>query len=216
METMIELPPLVSEAISIGVGAACLWLVKFVTEQIRARKHEKQSGAIFEAVESGVKILGWLNSVMVDLQASRVLVICAKNGGDVPKPGSSLSATMIYEVFQGEGSASLRGDFVSVSLDWHYLSMLQDLRHKGHIVLVRKDMPEGSILRNTYEQTAADWAIVYEIMAAPGKYFYLVLPFGPGVPVEMSTSHHFEYQVRVLANKIKVELEEHYDQPESQ
>ena len=122
-------------------------------EKEKAKEERKKStDALPEALRAGRNIYVILNALLVELKAKRVLVLCASNGGGVPRPGGKLRATVIYEVYQGDGVDPVLRDFQEQALDEQCINLLLAVERENTATMVTEQMPR-CMLKTIYLAT---------------------------------------------------------------
>ena len=155
--------------------------------------------SIIQKVTSDIaNILYYMDDVLLNTDAIKVLLMKCHNGGEVPSISGPLYATVLYEV-KKPNEPSTAGRWQCQPLDDAYIKMLISLFKEKKIVNETDKMVDG-ILKDTYMADGVSFAKVLEVFTTKGKYFYLSILFRKPV-TDLRPEERDE--IRNCVNKIK-------------
>lgn len=176
-----------------GGTKAILDLVRWAVERRDRAQGPTGITSVFATVS---RINTHLRTLKHDTCADRALLLRASNGGSIPRPGSRLFSSVVYEIVK-PGVPPLADTWQSQELDAPYVAMLVEIDTRGYVYLRTEDMVE-STLRTAYEANGVVAACVFDANGdrdSKTSYFYGSLTW-TNVDDLPSTS--------ILANEVRV------------
>lgn len=159
--------------IAFASGGALAAFIRGAFDIIKARMETKR--AFPATIKKMNSIYTLMNELKSEIKSDRILILAAKNGGGVPRPGAHLYMSVLFEVFDS--------NFTSVSEYWQsrlvdeqYVKVLGQLEEKEIVVLETQGMESG-ILKETYEAQKIDGSILAKVKEADNNYYFISCSF---------------------------------------
>lgn len=128
-------------------------------DRLEASKPSESRG-ITRVFRSVSRIMGAMRALRESTRGTRVVLLRASNGGQIPKPGSRLYSSVVYEDYE-DGVAAVSATWQKQELDAHYVDLLVDVDREGHIYLDVEDLPGQCILGDAYQAMGVVAACVF-------------------------------------------------------
>lgn len=154
-------------------------------------------------MKSRIDVYDVLNELKNAVDSPRTLVLYTEDGGGLPKPGSPLYITILYEATDKEVT-SIKHDIQHILTDESYDMMLSTLITDAIFISKTTDLSSG-ILRQFYEMDEINSTIVVPILQTKKRFYYLSVAFKAEHSYEELTS--LTLRVVLAANKLKSLLE---------
>lgn len=173
-------------------GGALAAIIKGVFDVVKIRLEQRR--AFPETIKKMRKIYTLMDNLKADVGCDRVLILSAKNGGGIPRPGGHLYVSVLFETFDS--------DFVSVAEWWQnrrvdeqYVNMLCGLEEdKEGIIKLTTDKMKKSMLKDTYETEGVEASVVAKIKETGDRYYFISCNFKDGrkidLPTRVSVANH--------------------------
>jgi len=113
-----------------------------------------------------------MNSIISETEAERVVIFKSKNGSGMPRLGSRLHTSAVYEMHSHNYAHNLVERYENVSLDGDYISMLLDLQTSGMVRLVVDKMNE-SLLKTIYKTEGIKYSELYYLHTTESGMYYV-------------------------------------------
>lgn len=159
--------------IELLTGGGAVALLGFLRFLIRRRDRNDAESAAHMVAD----IYRSLTAIVATTKANRALVLRTSNGGGIPRVGSPLYSTAIYEVFN-DATEPVSGAWEKQYLDRGYVSLVSDLLREGRVRVMTKELPPGSILRDTYESLRVEFSDVFLLYQSRASIYYLSVDYG--------------------------------------
>lgn len=145
-----------------GVGSFLFYLYK---------KKEEDFPKYFENVSS---VYDTLNELMIEVKPSRILLLCAHNGGGIPQVGKPFFSTILHEVVRDLDPG--KKSWQNQPLDQAYIKILSEM-YMSDMYTIRTEDMETSILKNLYLDVGIQQSILVKIGVHQKKLYFLSLNF---------------------------------------
>lgn len=157
--------------IALGIGG----MLKTLLDYYIAYNKTKIKGDFQKQIDLINQTYSILNDILVQHNASRVVLLKTTNGGGVPKLGCLLYSSIIYEVYQNHQKA-IKQKWQSIKVDESYVEMLFEVLKKGYSLVSTGGIKKG-LLRTLYEKEGIDQSLVYYIKENKTDFIYLSINF---------------------------------------
>ena len=171
------MPEGITEFLSGGSLVALLGFIRWAFEYYR--KNGKSTSSY--ATRQIAKIYTHLNDIVGATRANRAVILKASNGGSIPRVGSTMYSSVVYEVF-GEGQLPVSHMWEKQPLDEPYMRMLSDLLTTGKVTLHTDEMTKSSLLRDVYISQKVGSSYVYLVHKNPQSIYYMSVTFPENAP----------------------------------
>lgn len=173
-----------------------LYLVKeFVSGVKKYREHRRKR---FDYVVPRTEtVYEEMNALMNEVDAGRVMLLKAHNGGDRPALGKRLYSSAVYEVYN-KGVESIKHSWQGQELDESYIKMLVGIIGTDQVVLDLGKMEDG-MLKKVYFTSGVYKSVVVKIAIDDKDMYYMSINFNK--PIEIDAV--IEEKIRRRVNKIR-------------
>lgn len=121
-----------------------------------------------------VRIYEAMNRILQQTNAKRVLILKTENGGGIPRLGSRIYASIIYEDFEAPFKSVINKYGPRFPLDQEYIKVLQHIAtaEDGRIVLNTEEMTYG-ILKTIYEEEGVAFSEIFYLNQSRTAFYYI-------------------------------------------
>jgi len=179
-------------------GGALTALIKGLFDVIKIRQSQKK---LFpDAFKKMNEIYGLMNKLKSEINCERVLIIKAKNGGGLPKPGTPLFVSVLYEVYDSDFVSSAEW-WQSRQVDESYIGMLMRVEEEEQIAVVTNELKSG-ILKDLYEAQEVEGSMVSKIVEKDNRYYIVSCNFKDKNKMNLAAKVHLSNYTQKLKELI--------------
>lgn len=186
--------------VAVLTGGTVTKIVEWIIVAIKNKKRKKFT-RLLPVIHN---IYQHLNTLKRETNCHRVLILKSHNGGGVPKLGSQLRSTVIYEAFDAP-LRSLKMAWQNQILDESYVELLYEMNLKGQIAIETKTMPSG-ILKTLYRSQKLTASRVFKIAEQKKSLIYLVMNYTEDAPLDMEDPRQADI-IRVIISDLRTIFE---------
>lgn len=154
-----------------GTGGGAAALIGLIRELTKASRSKSMDQGLHDIHEIYIE----LQELLSKTSADRIQVLKSHNGGGLPKPGSEIRSTVVYEVFNGT-LRSLRDTWQRVPLDQEYSEILSILSAGQWVWRKTERLAERSVMRDMLESEVS-LVVLTRICGTTNALWYIALHF---------------------------------------
>ncbi len=111
-----------------------------------------------------------MNDVLRKTNAERFLILESRNGKGVPRIGTQLYVSVLYEDYNSPFE-SVKKKYQRLEADGQYIRMLKQIYDNDDIAFFTHDMPDG-LLKDIYVNEGVFWSYVFRIGQGDKSFLY--------------------------------------------
>jgi len=144
-----------------------------------------------------------LNSIQSKTGASACRLMSITNSGAIPRPGITLYASTVYEIYD-EPNCTSKAIWSKTWMDqWLHSYACQLLNLHEPLLINRKDLKEGSVLRDALTVCNSDIVLLLDIGQGIDVYRYLQIEFPDTYVETVETRNAIRTAVNIIRNSLK-------------
>lgn len=168
------------------------------------KKKPKREHAIKEYIKITDKIYKIISDTSKDLNASRILIFKTENGGGIPRLGSQLYSSIMFES-NDPPLKSIKEDWQRRLIDQEYINVLSATLNGDVVRITTADLPESQ-LKYIYEAAGIKNAAVFNLFSDDKCYVCCSIAYTK--PFMNSDSPEKKALIDSLKHKLKSLLEQ--------